>query len=188
MRRLQIEVATHKLGISSVSLMYESLQEGRESTWCPAAWKNSNYRLHRAVNSTLSAESQALAIATGATEWIMLMLAEIFDGPLTIRACRDALKRRRPIIVTDCKSLYDHLHSPSSPTSIEDRRTSIDAVIIRESCKDMSAYVRWAPTNRMIADALTKNDGDPVDLLRSCVKCSAYQMSPEETVPGTSSS
>ena len=157
-----------------------SLQDGQETTWCPAAWKS--YRLHRAVSSTLSAESQALAVATGTTEWIMLMLAEIFDGPLTIRTCRDVLKRRRPIIVTECKSLYDHLHSPSSPTSIEDRRTSIDVVIIRESCKDMSAFVRWVPTNRMIADALTKNDGDPVDLLRSCMKRSAYQISPEETV------
>lgn len=34
----------------------------------------------------------------------------------------------------------------------------------------------------MIADALTKNDGDPVDLLRSCMKRSAYQISPEEIV------
>ena len=34
----------------------------------------------------------------------------------------------------------------------------------------------------MLADALTKNDGDPVDLLRSCMKRSMYQISPEETV------
>ena len=130
----------------------------------------------------MSAESQALATATGTTEWLLLMLAEIFDGPLTMRSCRDALKRRRPIIVTDCKSLYDHLHSPSAPTSIDGRRTSIDVVIIRESCGAMNAFVRWVPTNRMLADALTKNDGDPIDLLRSCMKRSSYQISPEETV------
>ena len=158
----------------------KSLQEGHESPWCPASWKS--FKLQRAVSSTMSAESQALAIATGTTEWILLLLAEIFDGPLDVRTCRDVLKRRRPIVVTDCKSLYDHLQSPSSPTSIEDRRTSIDVVIIRESCRSMSAHIRWVPTNRMLADALTKNDGDPVDLLRSCMKRSMYQISPEETV------
>ena len=34
----------------------------------------------------------------------------------------------------------------------------------------------------MLADAFTKDQGDPVDLLRSCIKCSEYQISPEETV------
>lgn len=130
----------------------------------------------------MSAESQAMSVATGTTEWLLLLLAEIFDGPLEIRTCRDVLKRRQPIIVTDCKSLYDHLKSPSSPTSIEDRRTSIDIVIIRESCKSMNAFIRWVPTNRMLADSLTKDAGDPMDLLRACMKNSTYQISPEATV------
>ena len=46
----------------------------------------------------------------------------------------------------------------------------------------MQAFVRWVPTNRMLADAFTKDLGDPIDLLRSCIKCSEYQISPEETV------
>ena len=110
------------------------------------------------------------------------MLAEILDGDLNLRVCRDVLKRRPPILVTDCKSLYDRLVSPSASTSIEDRRTSIDVVIIRESCWCMSAYMRWVPTNRMIADAFTKDAGDPTDLLRACLRRSSYQISPEETV------
>ena len=46
----------------------------------------------------------------------------------------------------------------------------------------MQAHVRWVPTNRMLADGLTKNTGDPIDLLRACMKRSTYQISPEETV------
>ncbi|CAK8994648.1 unnamed protein product, partial [Durusdinium trenchii] len=158
----------------------KKLQESEEALWCPVAWRS--FKLSRAVNSTLAAESQAMSVATGTLEWLLLLLSEILDGPLDIRTCRETLKRRRPIVVTDCKSLYDHLHSPSSPTSIEDRRTSIDVVIIRESARSMQAFVRWVPTNRMLADSLTKNDGDPVDLLRACMKRQKYQISPEETV------
>ena len=156
------------------------LQSGFEATWTPAAWRS--FRLNRAVSSTLGAESQSMSLATGTVEWLLLLLSEILDGPLDIRSCRDMLKVRQPILVTDCKSLYDHLLSPSSPTSIEDRRTSIDVVIIRESCKLMAAFVRWVPTDRMLADALTKDSGDATDLLRACMKRAAYQISPEETV------
>lgn len=163
-----------------VGFTESKLQDGIEAYWCPAAWKS--YKLARAMNSTLAAESQALSTATGTVEWILLLLAEILDGPLNVRTCRDVLKRRKPIVVTDCKSLYDHLHSPSSPTAVNDRRTSIDIVIIRESCRFMNAHIRWVPTNRMLADGLTKNEGDPIDLLRGCIRRSSYQISPEETV------
>ena len=163
-----------------ISFTDKSLQDGDVAQWVPATWRS--YKLSRAVSSTLAAESQAMATATGTVEWLMLLLAETLDGPLDVKNCRQKLCTRRPILVTDCKSLYDHLHSPSSPTSIEDRRTSIDVVIIRESCKTMQAFVRWVPTNRMLADAFTKDLGDPIDLLRSCIKCSEYQISPEETV------
>ena len=35
------------------------------------------------------------------------------------------------------------------------------------------------PTNRQLADALTKDAADPVDLLRSCMRSGEYQLSPE---------
>ena len=55
-------------------------------------------------------------------------------------------------------------------------------IIIRESLKLTQGHIRWIPTDRMIADGLTKDQNDPVDLLRSCVRNACYQISPEETV------
>ena len=173
-------VGSHTQAGYVIGFTNKSLQNGVLSSWCPATWRS--YRLNRAVSSTLAAESQAMSTATGTVEWLLLLLAETVDGALEVPKCRDVLSRRRPIVITDCKSLYDHLHSPSSPTSIEDRRTSIDVVIIRESCRAMQAHVRWVPTNRMIADAFTKDQGDPMDLLRSCLKRHQYQISEEDVV------
>ena len=48
--------------------------------------------------------------------------------------------------------------------------------------KISNGQVRWLPTDRMIADGLTKNKLDPVDLLRSCIRQGTYQISPEELV------
>ena len=75
------------------------LQESEEALWCPVAWRS--FKLSRAVNSTLADESQAMSVATGTLEWFLLLLSEILDGPLNIRTCRETLKRRRPMVVTD---------------------------------------------------------------------------------------
>ena len=81
----------------------------------------------------MAAESQAMSVATGTVEWLSLMLAETLDGAFDVRKSREVLQRRNPIAITDCKSLYDHLISPSSPTAVEDRRTSIDITIIKRA-------------------------------------------------------
>jgi hypothetical protein len=158
----------------------KKLNEGHVSAWTPAVWKS--YKLPRVVSSTLSGEAQACATATSTVEWVMLMLAEALDGMFDLRDYAEVLLRRQPIVVTDCKSLYDHVTSTSTPAALDDRRTAIDVAIIRQSMHRCGMQVRWAPTDRMLADALTKNKGDPADLLRAVVRSSTYQLSAEQTV------
>ena len=92
------------------------------------------------------------------------------------------LSRRRPLLATDCKPLYDHLVSPSSPTAIDDIRTSINVVTTRKPLQNLQGSIRWLPTDRMLADGLTKDKLDPADLLRSCVRSGVYQIAPETAV------
>eukprot|EP00435_Cladocopium_sp_Y103_P016757 s3691_g4.t1 len=158
----------------------KSLDDGVQSNWTPAVWKS--HKLPRAVGSTLSAEAQSMANATGTVEWMSLLLLEALHGSFQVHQFAEYLSKIKTIVVTDCKSLYDHLVSVSAPTAVEDRRTSIDIVIIRQSLQRTKASVRWVPTNRMLADSLTKDAGDPTDLLRACIKEGTYQISPEETV------
>lgn len=173
-------VGNHTQAGYVIAFSQRCLNQGEVATWNPATWKS--YRLTRAVSSTLAAESQAMATATGTVEWLSLMLHEIRFGPFDLRDSRAILNHQQPIVATDCKSLYDHLVSPSSPLAVEDRRTSIDICIIKESIKSLLGNVRWVPTDRMIADSLTKDSGDPIDLLRACIRSSSYQISPEKYV------
>lgn len=173
-------VGNHTQAGYVIAFTDSALNHGEVCTWNPIVWKS--YKLSRAVSSTMAAESQAMSVATGTVEWLSLMLAETLDGAFDVRDSREVLQRRNPIAITDCKSLYDHLISPSSPTAVEDRRTSIDITIIKESIRTCSMHIRWVPTNRMLADGLTKDAGDPIDLLRSCIRNSSYQISPESVV------
>ena len=173
-------VGDHTQGGFVIGFSTDELDKGVETTWTPAVWKS--FKLSRAAGSTLAAEAQAMVAATGTLEWTALLLSEALEGITDVRDYIRHLRTRPPVIVTDCKSLYDHLIAVSSPTSVEDRRTSIDIVILRQSIGSLGASVRWVPTNRMLADSLTKSAGDPTDLLRACIRNSTYQISPEETV------
>ena len=59
--------------------------------------------------------------------------------------------------ITDAKSLYDNLRK-ESPTSRQDRRTSIEVAILIEGTRKSDSCLPWCPHPRMIADALTNND------------------------------
>eukprot|EP00435_Cladocopium_sp_Y103_P021986 s2754_g5.t1 len=84
-------VGSHTQAGYIIAFVHQELQHGSLVDWCPATWRS--YKLSRAVNSTLAAESQAMSVATSTVEWLLLLLAETLDGPLEIPKCRDALQR-----------------------------------------------------------------------------------------------
>ena len=143
-------------------------------------WKS--YRLPRVVSSTLGGESQSYASASGVAEWCLLILAEALDSPFSLRAIDEVLTRRSPIGITDCRSLYDHLISLGSGGVLDDRRSAIDIAIIRQSITRTKLEPRWCPTDRMAADGLTKDRAEPIDLLRSILRSSKYQLADEQLV------
>ena len=60
--------------------------------------------------------------------------------------------------VVDARSLFDHLSKESSGVT-NDKRTAREMQIIRQSLDDTSGKVHWVPGNHMIADCLTKANG-----------------------------
>ena len=162
-----------------ISFTDQAINEGKMCQWSPAFWRS--HRLPRVVNSTLSAEAQSMSSAMSMCEWVSLILAEALEGKRYPHSYWNQISSRKVLIVTDCKSLFDHLISKSSPT-LEDRRTAIDIIILRDSVNRLQAVVRWIPTDRMLADALTKENPDAFDLLRGCIRTHQYQISPEASV------
>ena len=162
-----------------VGFTHKNINQGELCDWSPMFWRSA--RLPRVVSSTLSAEAQSMAVASSMCEWISLLVSEALDGPRFVHSCWNRQHERVVILATDCKSLYDHLSSQSAPT-LDDRRTAIDIIIIRDSINRLKASLRWLPTNRMLADALTKESPEAFDLLRACLRTCQYQISPESKI------
>lgn len=149
-----------------VSFGHKDIDQGSDCQWSPAFWKSARLPSW-VVISTLSAEAQSMSVASSMLEWTSLLMSEV-DGPRTSHSLWEGLGNRLVMLVTDCKSMYDHLMSQSSPT-LEDRRASIDIVILRDSTRRLKATLRWIPTQRMLADSLTKESPEAFDLLTACL-------------------
>ena len=150
-----------------IAVTDDSLAKGQVAPWSPLIWRS--HKMRRVVGSTLAAEAQSLLNGLGHAEWIPAHFAE--------RSA--AFRHFRLQCIVDAKSLYDHLVSLSSASSVEDKRCGFDLVISRQCMQLLGATIRWAHTNRQLADALTKDAADPVDFLRSCMRSGEYQLSPE---------
>ena len=87
------------------------------------------------------------------TSLLEMLYAESYRA--TDKTTHQEFRDKLPVyMITDCKSLYDHLVRLSPPSGLEERRVAIDICSIRESPD--SRYVRWTPTQEMLADCLTK--------------------------------
>ena len=86
--------------------------------------------------------------------------------------------------VTDCRSLYDHLSAVGSPSTLQDKRSAIDVLIIRESVRKTGCLIRWAHTELQLADGLAKDKGEAVECLRRSMRSGSYMLRCEASPEG----
>ena len=78
-------VGSHTPAGYVISFVSKSLNEGKVSPQTAAVWKS--YKMSRAVNSTLSGGSQALATANGTVEWLARLLTGLSTPELAATCC-----------------------------------------------------------------------------------------------------
>ena len=111
-------------------------------------------KINRVVKSTMAAESASLSKALDRQLYARLLLECILYGePNYDSNWRHHLKVPG-IMVTDAKSLYDHLRTTGSVPS--ERQTLIDLLIARDLSEHGTVEIRWVPTAHQLADMLTK--------------------------------
>ena len=158
----------------------DDLQAGKPAPWSPCVWKS--YRLKRVVGSTFAGESQVLSDGLGHAEWLACHLAEAKYENFSLSDRKDVLSEFKLQAIVDCKSIYDHLQTFASPGSVGDKRVAIDLVIVRETLQRIGGVVRWSPTWLQLADALTKETAEAMDLLRAAMTTNKYHLNNESTM------
>ena len=163
-----------------IGVTTDALQQGQPAPWSPATWKS--YRLKRVVGSTFAGETQVLTDGLGHAEWIGCHLAEVKHFEFSLKDRESFLHEFKLQAITDCKSIYDHLQNYAHPGSVSDKRVAIDLVIMKETMKRLKGCIRWAPTWLQLADALTKENAEAMDILRGAMVTNQYHLNPESVI------
>ena len=108
-------------------------------------WKS--YRHQRALRSTLAAEAAALDRAQDTASFMACVFTEMVNADYKATS---GVPGFEVIPITDARSLWDAVHRLS--TTFAEKRVEIDVAGLRESCRNL----RWVPTEKQHADALTK--------------------------------
>ena len=119
---------------------YVIFLKGTNNEYAPVAWKST--KIKRVVKSSLAAE--ALAMQEGV------------DHSFVIAAFMKELtgKQMKVIVVTDNESIEKNLKTTNVLT---EKRLNMDMMIIREMLdKGEINEIRWVPTDKQLADCLTK--------------------------------
>ena len=136
--------------------------------------------MKRAVSSTLAAESQAALDGLRHMEWMSALLAECVYSEFSLEEREDFISPHLSVLMVDCKSVFDHLNSQGCPSSVSDKVAALDLVAIRSHLRRLGVSCRWIPTRIQLADSLTKNDAEAIDLLRSTMRRGRYEISDED--------
>jgi hypothetical protein len=114
----------------------------------------SSTRISRVVKSTMAAESASLSLALDRQLYLRLLIEAVLYGePELGPNWRHELKVPG-ILVTDARSLYDHINKTGSLPS--ERQTLIDLLIARDLTEAKAITVWWVPTTHQLADIFTK--------------------------------
>ena len=102
----------------------------------------------------MAAESTSLAQAVDRQLYLRLLIERLLHGGPDRSADWRMHLKVPGIIVTDAKSMYDHLgKSGSTPT---ERQTLIDLLVARDLQENGAIRLQWLPNKHMLADVLTK--------------------------------
>ena len=121
-------------------------------------WRSSTNK--RVVESSLSAETHAAIMAHGLARYCQAVLLEMkFDQDVITAFEDEDFQEHTPMnMVTDCKSIYDHINKDGQHVS--SKGDIISVVLLRKMLSTRNhpgkARLFWVPTRHQLADGLTK--------------------------------
>ena len=138
-----------------VALTPVDFMEGSREMLSPIAW--SSVKSPRVCRSSLAAEIQAIAEGQDEQDFCRLVWQEIETGRVDLGDYVSEIRKVPAALVCDCKSFFDAVNArESAGLGMRDKRSAIETLAIRNSCRETETPVLWVHSDAQIADGLTK--------------------------------
>ena len=112
-------------------------------------------KIARVMKSSMAAECCSMSGTADKLMYLLKLVDAMWYGQLEVaKEWRDLLLTQGHL-VTDAKSLYDHLHGSSLLAS--ERQTALDILSVKQLVQGGQLSLHWVPTWRQFADSLMKS-------------------------------
>ena len=149
------QMALHKVD-RLVFIAISELLQGRESNMSLISWHSS--RLRRVARSSSAAETQAAADGDDEAVYIRLCLKEVLFGQLDLRTWQSEARQIRPVLVVDCRGVYDALaRSSSSCLGLKDKKSGLEALALKQSLVECGTIKRGCHSAAQLGDVVTQD-------------------------------
>ena len=102
----------------------------------------------------MAAESNSMSLAADRHMYIRILLDILWTGNTEVNENWRTNLRHRGGLVTDARSLFDHIHTTGHIPS--ERQTMLDLLVAKSLVEQKAFEVFWVPTFKQFADMLTK--------------------------------
>jgi hypothetical protein len=116
--------------------------------------EHNSTKIGRVVRSTMAAESAAMSNAIDRHLFCRLLFQSLMYGNHDVSGDWRRGLVVKGFMVTDARSLYDHLHATGSMPS--ERSVMIDLLSAKDMVEAGIIQLRWCPTQHQLSDHLTK--------------------------------
>ena len=111
-------------------------------------------KIARVVRSSMAAECCSMAAASDRLVYNLKLLEALLFGKLEVPATWRAELQVKGHLVSDAKSLFDHVNGSGQLAT--ERQVSLDILAVRQAVQEKLLCLHWVPTWRQFADSLTK--------------------------------
>ena len=132
-------------------------QQSRRVTRARVLRSWQSHKLTRVCRPSLAAEIQGIADGLDELDFCRLAWREIEFGDVDLRNYTAALWQVPATLVSDCRSFYDSINAyESSNLGVKDKRSSIEALPIKQTVVETETPVAWCNSDAQLSDGMTK--------------------------------
>ena len=134
----------------------QSLRRGELSKVTLLSWKSG--KIHRKCRSPACAEVHAVVDAEDDLYHLRYLWSEMhYPRSMLEKLSAPEIVNLTPgITITDSKNLYDKINTDSPTVKGEEKRSTIEALALKDSSTESGTMLRWVHSDAQLANSLTK--------------------------------
>lgn len=134
----------------------QRLRQGHEECVTAIHWRSG--KIERACRSPACAEVMSCLDGEDELTYLRLMWSELNGNIINPRDIDTSVQSVPAMIITDARNLYDKLFRPTPIIKGAEKRSTIEAISLRENSENTSTTLRWVRSGAMLGNSLTKTN------------------------------